>query len=95
MPSTLYEDCVKAGVKVEGRYSDLYIPVNEITTPLVEKHIKDGGARPETFKSNIPPHDLWYDVPFAYTPYWVEKEKENDKRREQEKQWEAERAKPE
>lgn len=81
MPSTLYEDCVKAGVQIEHHYSDMYIPVNETTQKLVAEHVKNGGAKPEFFKSNIAPHGLWYDIPFAYLPYWQEKEEENDRRR--------------
>lgn len=68
----LYEECVKAGVKIESHYSDLYIPVNEITRKLVADHTSNGGAQPQIFKSNIAPHDLWYDIPFAYLPYWQE-----------------------
>lgn len=62
---TLYSDCVAAGVQVDHHESDLYIPANETTRALLVKH----GARASIFTSQIDGKP-WYDVPFAYQPFW-------------------------
>jgi hypothetical protein len=67
----LHAQCVAAGIPVESHCSDLYIPVNEITRKLVAEYAAAGGTRAETFTSNID-GKRWYDVPFAYSPYWEE-----------------------
>ena len=79
--SNLYEKCVEAGVPVEGRFGDMYIPVNPTTAELVKVHLKDGGTKPEIFTSQID-GKLWYDVPFAFKPFWEAKAAESKRREE-------------
>lgn len=45
---------------------DLYLCVNDISRALVAEY--DHKWMVETFISNIEPHVLWYDIPFAWTP---------------------------
>ncbi len=63
--SAIYDDMLAAGVSVENHYSDLYVPVNEITQPIVAKY----SGKVYTFVSQIDGKQ-WYDIPFAYLPYW-------------------------
>lgn len=54
--------------QIDHHESDLYIMV----TPESKKLISDYEYKfnVETFVSAIAPHVLWYDIPFAYSPYW-------------------------
>lgn len=51
--------------------SDLYLRVNDISKKLVEEY--EFKQNVKTFKDNID-HVLWYDIPFAYDPFWKDKE---------------------
>lgn len=64
--TSLYEECVKRGIPTKNRYSDLYIPVTEETTALLNEH----GCHKSTFVDQID-GTLSYDVAFQYDPYWV------------------------
>ena len=73
--TSVYEDCVAAGVEMSNHYSDLYIPVNETTNAILKKYSQKSGCQAKTFVNKIS-KDLWYDVPFAYLPYWEKKQQE-------------------
>lgn len=67
---TLYEELKAAGVEIGNHESDLYFPVTEATTAILHK--PEHRANYEittTFLNNIT-HTLWYDVPFAFAPWW-------------------------
>lgn len=70
---TLFQALQEAGIKIEHHESDLYFPVSEKSTeilnqfPLQEKN--------KTFFFNVNDDcKKWYDIPFAYDPYWESKE---------------------
>ena len=66
----LYNDLIVAKIKVDSHASDLYFPVTIESTQILEKypiHLKNS----KTFRSAFD-HSLWYDIPFAYTPFWDE-----------------------
>jgi len=63
--TTLYDDCVARGVPTDHHESDLYLPVTPETTQLIQLHDK----RASIFTSQVD-GKLWYDVPFAYGPFW-------------------------
>lgn len=65
MGKSIYEKCVELGVEVCSHASDLHVPVNEVTRELMKSF--DGPY--STFTSNID-GALWYDVFFAYDPFW-------------------------
>lgn len=69
----IYAECIAAGIPAHGRYSDLYIPVTEVTREMVARYVAAGGAKPETFINQVE-GGLWYDLPFAYSPYWETKQ---------------------
>jgi hypothetical protein len=56
-----------AGIQYDNHESDLYIPVTPETTALVAKY--DTNKTATRFTSQIDGKP-WYDVPFAYLPWW-------------------------
>jgi len=68
--SQIYQQMKAAGVEIDNHESDLYVPVNADTQKLITKY---------RFRSNVTTFvnqidgKLWFDIPFAYTPFWEEK----------------------
>jgi hypothetical protein len=55
------------GIEYASHESDLYIPVNEQTEELIKNYMfKKSVGR---FINNID-KKLWFDIPFAYIPFW-------------------------
>ena len=74
-PGNIYEYAVKLlpAEDIDHHESDLYIRKTPESTALINKmQYKDSGLL-TTFRSNIAPHDTWYDLPFCYTPDWRSK----------------------
>lgn len=64
---TLFDRIELAGVPHTHHYSDLYIPVNPVTRRLIaEYQYRDNVTQ---FVNNLDGQP-WYDVPFAYIPFW-------------------------
>jgi len=63
---SLYVECVARGIPVMSHCSDLYIPVTMETRRLCEQF----GHEPTTFVNQVV-GGLWFDVPFAFEPWWV------------------------
>ena len=67
MANGIYEAIKAAGVETDHHEADLYAPVNEITEKLVAEY---------EFKRNVTRFrcaidgKMWFDIPFAYTPFW-------------------------
>lgn len=70
MFSVIYDKVITLGIEYDHHESDLYIPVNDQTKRLM----KDFEYRilSKVFKSNID-GSPWYEIPFAYTPWWEER----------------------
>lgn len=66
---SLYAECVRLGVPVRNHYSDLYIPVNELTREILSRHPE---CRHSGFTNQVE-GGLWYDCPFQFLPYWESK----------------------
>lgn len=66
----LWDTVQREGVPYDSHASDLYIPVNNRTRQLIQGY--QFQANVTTFINN---HDRlrWYDIPFAYVPYWDKK----------------------
>ena len=62
-----YQHVLTQGIRHDNHCSDLYVPVNLETTRLVNKYRFKCNVT--TFISQIDGKQ-WYDVPFAYEPYW-------------------------
>jgi len=65
--TSLYQELKNAGVEITNWQSDLYCPKNAQTIPIVKKYEKEHYI--STFK-NLNDGLTWYDVAFAYDPYW-------------------------
>lgn len=68
---TVYEQLQKVVPTEEmgNHESDLYVPVTDETTKIISTY--EYAENVSTFKDNISGR-LYYDVPFAYYPYWEE-----------------------
>lgn len=71
MEKTIYQKMADAGVEINSHYSDLYVPVNDVTIEIVEyyKYRKIVSV----FRDQVS-GKLSYDIPFAYDPYWNKKQ---------------------
>ena len=71
MEKTLYTELLRGGVEISNHESDLYCPVNEITRKILANfplELKNA----TTFYNQIN-GELWFDIPFAYLPFWENK----------------------
>lgn len=70
---TLFDKIESAGVPHSHHYSDLYIPVNPVTRRLIaEYQYRDNVTQFVDNQTGEP----WYDVPFAYIPFWEARQKQ-------------------
>ena len=58
---------------IDHHESDLYIRKTPESTKLINKMEHKACGLLTTFRSNIAPHDIWYELPFCYNPWRVEK----------------------
>jgi hypothetical protein len=81
--NNIYEEAKKLGVEMDHHQSDLYIPVTPETRELVCRY--KSRANVTTFKNQLTKnkffHELWYDIPFAYSPFWDKVQKESERRK--------------
>jgi hypothetical protein len=75
----IYDEAKQLGVEIANHQSDLYIPVTPGTIALVSQYKFKSIVK--TFISRID-KKLWYDIPFAYTPFWDKVQRESDRRKE-------------
>jgi hypothetical protein len=67
----IYDQMVAAKtVLIDHHESDLYVPVNPESTAIVNGYEFKGNVT--TFISNVDKKP-WYDIPFAYSPWWQNK----------------------
>lgn len=71
MKESIYDKMIENGIECSNHYSDLYVPVNPVTIEIVKQYEFKEGVR--VFTSNIDGKAM-FDIPFAYKPYWIEKE---------------------
>jgi hypothetical protein len=73
--SGLFEEVTKLGIKTDHWQSDLYIPCTDQTTEILKRRGILGTVFVNRFTS-IHPEDKgsqWYEVVFAYSPFWDNK----------------------
>ncbi|MEE9366700.1 MAG: hypothetical protein V3W44_08445 [Dehalococcoidales bacterium] len=63
----ILEQMEKVGTEISSHCSDLYVPVTEETTKIVAEYKFKGNVT--RFRSQVDGKP-WFDIPFAYTPYW-------------------------
>lgn len=64
---SIYKQMIEAGVEISNHSSDLYVPVNDVTRAIVADY--EFANNVTTFRSNVDGKQ-WYDIPFAFEPYW-------------------------
>lgn len=71
--ANVYEDLKAAGIPIANHESDLYFPVTEQSTRILSDYpLHKGNA---TVFTNQVEGGQWYDVPFAYVPWWTRRQK--------------------
>ena len=68
---SLYDHMKLNGVEIDNHESDLYVPVSPVTAHFIARY--EHKANVTTFVSAID-GKLWYDIPFAYMPFWERKQ---------------------
>lgn len=63
----LYRHVLEQGIEHDSHASDLYIKVDSRSQDLVQQY--KFRTNVTTFTSQID-KQLWYDIPFAYQPFW-------------------------
>jgi len=76
--STIYQDCIAAGCRTGHHESDLYVRADEAGRTVVQGAIAAGRiprVNVTLFQSEMPDEkgQLWYELPFAYDPWWEKK----------------------
>jgi hypothetical protein len=66
---TIYQRLKAAGVPLDNHYSDLYAQVTPVSTAIIKA---SGSKTASQFRSQID-GQLWWDIPFAYDPYWEQR----------------------
>lgn len=67
MSQGIYEKLLAAGCEMSNHESDLYVKATETAREILKGY--EHRENVTTFKNNIDGL-TWYDVPFAYTPWW-------------------------
>lgn len=71
MAQTLFQRLKEKGIKTDNHYSDLYFPVTSDTVAILQEFPKS--LKAATKFVNRVEGGIWFDVPFAYDPYWDRK----------------------
>jgi hypothetical protein len=71
-PLTIYDQLVAAGVPLDSHESDLYAKLTEASTAIIRAYPSRDNVR--TFVHQVD-HTVWYDIPFAYLPFWEARQK--------------------
>ena len=64
---TVYQQMEEAGIETDSHHGDLYVPVTPETTAIVQAWEFAGNVT--RFQSQID-GSPWYDIAFAYDPWW-------------------------
>ena len=72
---SIYKQMKKAKVPINNHASDLYVPVNGTTQTIVSLYKYRQNV--QVFKSQID-KKMWFDIPFAFDPWWDNAEKTID-----------------
>ena len=73
MEKTIYQKMVELGVEMDHYESDLYVVCTKETTELL-KDLYDRENYITLYRSEKD-RRLWYEIPFAYDPWWDERKK--------------------
>lgn len=65
---SIYKQIKETGVEIENHESDLYCKVTPETTQIIKEYQFKNSVTIFIYKG-----ERWYDIPFAYDPYWKNK----------------------
>ncbi len=65
----LFTEVKERGIEFDSHYSDLYIPVTKQTVEILERRGLRGTTVVQIFNNSIDGKP-WFEIAFAYTPYW-------------------------
>ena len=69
--ASVYEQLKEAHIQLDNHGSDLYARVNEVSKAILKAYrLKE---QVHTFRDNDGKGDMWFDIPFAYEPFWDRK----------------------
>lgn len=68
----IYKEVVKRNIPHQSHESDLYIPVTDETRQLLTEYEYRANV---TIFINQVEGGPWYDIPFAYAPFWEKRER--------------------
>lgn len=79
---SIYKEALKRMKReeIDNHASDLYLKVNDISRELVFKYEFTASVKMFLVETETEV-ELWFDIPFAYDPYWEEKEAEAEKKK--------------
>jgi len=63
---TIYTEALEKGIEISNHESDLYLPMTNQVADILNNHPK---TKHTLFRSSID-GKMWYDIPFAYDPWW-------------------------
>jgi len=73
MPENLYSALVEAKIQIDHHESDLRFPTTEQSSAILAKFPLEQHNATQ-FRNQID-GKIWYDVPFAYIPFWKAKQR--------------------
>lgn len=66
---TIYEALRDAGCKLDHHESDLYVKEDFVSIKILNNFVKKGSSR---FWNEVD-GQFWFDIPFAYDPFWAKR----------------------
>lgn len=70
---TLYEELKAAGVEISNHESDLYFPVTDVAVAILNKPEHETHRKIATTFLDNGTGAFWFDVPFAFEPWWEQR----------------------
>ena len=71
---SIYEQLLEKNIPVSNHESDLYAKCTSESKIIIDAY--EHRSNVTTFKNNLD-GKFWYDIPFAYDPFWNKKENQN------------------
>jgi len=63
---SIYSEAIAQGIEVAHHESDLYLPMTNEAADILSANPK----WPHTLFRSAVDDKMWYDIPFAYDPWW-------------------------
>lgn len=74
---SIYETLKFAGCRLSHHESDLYVKVDKVSRRILREIAEEGRIAPlPTLFESSDSSGFWWELPFAYEPWWLEREKQ-------------------